>query len=36
MTAETLRQSFFEKFNFFGIPWCSTRKDLSIDVTITN
>ena len=29
--------NFFEKKNqFFGFPWCSTREDLSIDVSITN
>ena len=26
----------FLKFTFFGFPWCSTREDLSIDVSITN
>ena len=24
------------KFHFYGFPWCSTREDLSIDVSITN
>ena len=29
--------NFFEKKNqIFGLPWCSTREDLSIDVSITN
>ena len=29
--------NFFEKKNqIFGFPWCSTREDLSIDVSITN
>ena len=27
---------FWEKFKLFGFPWCSTREDLSIDVSITN
>ena len=25
-----------KKFHIFGFPWCSTREDLSIDVSITN
>ena len=30
-------RTFFKKKNqFWGFPWCSTRKDLSIDVSITN
>ena len=29
--------AFLKKDNqFFGFPWCSTREDLSIDVSITN
>ena len=28
--------NFFEKNQIFGFPWCSTREDLSIDVSITN
>ena len=27
---------FWEKIQIFGFPWCSTREDLSIDVSITN
>ena len=27
---------FWKKNQIFGIPWCSTREDLSIDVSITN
>ena len=27
---------FWKKFKFFEFPWCSTREDLSIDVSITN
>ena len=27
---------FRKKVQFFGFPWCSTREDLSIDVSITN
>ena len=27
---------FWKKNQIFGFPWCSTRKDLSIDVSITN
>ena len=26
----------FEKIHISGFPWCSTREDLSIDVSITN
>ena len=30
-------QTFLKKKNqIFGFPWCSTREDLSIDVSITN
>ena len=39
MTAETLDQLsvfFFNAINFGGFPWCSTREDLSIDISITN
>ena len=25
-----------KNFHIFGFPWCSTREDLSIDVSITN
>ena len=28
--------NFLKKFNISGFPWCSTREDLSIDVSITN
>ena len=28
--------NFLKFFHIFGFPWCSTRKDLSIDVLITN
>ena len=28
--------NFLNKFHIFGFPWCSTREDLSIDVSITN
>ena len=29
--------NFFEKKNqIFWFPWCSTREDLSVDVSITN
>ena len=28
--------NFLKKFHIFGFPWCSTREDLSIDVSITN
>ena len=28
--------NFFEKNQILGFPWCSTRKNLSIDVSITN
>ena len=27
---------FWTKIQIFGFPWCSTREDLSIDVSITN
>ena len=27
---------FWEKIKFLGFPWCSTRENLSIDVSITN
>ena len=27
---------FWKKIQIFGFPWCSTREDLSIDVSITN
>ena len=27
---------FLKKIQIFGFPWCSTREDLSIDVSITN
>ena len=27
---------FWKKFQIFWFPWCSTREDLSIDVSITN
>ena len=27
---------FWKKNQIFGFPWCSTREDLSIDVSITN
>ena len=29
-------QTFFGKIQILGFPWCSTREDLSIDVSITN
>ena len=29
-------QTFLEKNQILGFPWCSTREDLSIDVSITN
>ena len=29
-------QTFLEKNQIFGFPWCSTREGLSIDVSITN
>ena len=29
-------RTFWKKFHIFGFPWCSTREDLSIDVSITN
>ena len=29
-------QTFLKKIQIFGFPWCSTREDLSIDVSITN
>ena len=28
--------NFLKKFHISGFPWCSTREDLSIDVSITN
>ena len=28
--------NFFKKFHISGFPWCSTREDHSIDVSITN
>ena len=28
--------NFLKKFHIFGFPWCSTREDHSIDVSITN
>ena len=28
--------NFLKKFQISGFPWCSTREDLSIDVSITN
>ena len=28
--------NFLKNFHIFGFPWCSTREDLSIDVSITN
>ena len=28
--------NFLKKFHILGFPWCSTREDLSIDVSITN
>ena len=28
--------NFLKIFHIFGFPWCSTREDLSIDVSITN
>ena len=28
--------NFLKNFHISGFPWCSTRKDLSIDVSITN
>ena len=27
---------FWKKYQIFGFPWCSTRENLSIDVSITN
>ena len=27
---------FWKKIQIFGFPWCSTREDLSFDVSITN
>ena len=27
---------FWKKIQILGFPWCSTREDLSIDVSITN
>ena len=29
-------RTFLKKNQIFGFPWCSTREDLSIDVSITN
>ena len=29
-------RTFLKKNPIFGFPWCSTREDLSIDVSITN
>ena len=29
-------QFFWKKIQILGFPWCSTREDLSIDVSITN
>ena len=29
-------QTFWKKFHISGFPWCSTREDHSIDVSITN
>ena len=34
MTAETLREAFFNKNLIFDFPFCCTREDLSIDVSI--
>ena len=28
--------NYLKKFHIFGFPWCSTREDLPIDVSITN
>ena len=28
--------NFLKNFHIFGFPWCSTRENLSIDVSITN
>ena len=28
--------NFLKNFHIYGFPWCSTREDLSIDVSITN
>ena len=28
--------NFLKNFHIFGFPWCSTREDLSVDVSITN
>ena len=28
--------NFWKKYQILGFPWCSTREDLSIDVSITN
>ena len=40
---KTSQTKYKSRFNFdlkkkkiFGFPWCSTREDLSIDVSITN
>ena len=36
-TSQNSISNFFdEKIEFFGLPWCSNREDLSIDVSITN
>ena len=36
-TSQIQFQTFLKKkINFFGFPWCSTRENLSIDVSITN
>ena len=29
-------RTFLDKIQILGFPWCSTREDLSIDVSITN
>ena len=32
----SLISNFLKKFHISGLPWCSTREDHSIDVSITN
>ena len=34
--SQNLNFKLFWKNHIFGFPWCSTREDLSIDVSITN
>ena len=29
-------RTFWKKFHISGFPWCSTRDDLPVDVSITN